>query len=73
MSEVLRNLLDAACNTLHIHLGQVFGSFQFVDEGGDEGERISILNSMFIEVSVVLERAESSILLLDKEERGSLG
>ena len=41
----------------NIHLREVFGSFQFVDEGGDEGKGVCILNDVFIEVSVGLARA----------------
>ena len=57
---------------LHVHLGEVLGSFQFVNEGQNEGEWVGILDHMFIEVPIVLARAESSILLLDEEERGGL-
>ena len=52
----------------NIHLREVFFSFQFVDEGVDEGKVICIPDSVFIEVSIVLARAQSSILLLKKEE-----
>ena len=49
----------------NVHFGDFF---QFVDEGRNERERIGILDSMFIEVLVVLARAKSSFLLLNKEE-----
>ena len=57
----------------NIHLGEVFGTFQFVDEGGDEEKQICILDCMLIKVSIVLARAKSSILFLDEEERRGLG
>ena len=39
----------------NIHLRKVFGSFQLIDEGRDEGKGVGILDRMFIEVSIVLE------------------
>ena len=47
--------LDVVVSPSNIHLGEVLCSFQFVDEGGDEGEWVGILNCMFIKVSIVLE------------------
>ena len=55
-----------------IHFGEILGSFQFVDEGGDEGEWVSILDHVFIEILVILARVKPSIFLLNKEEWGGL-
>jgi len=56
-----------------IELGEYFGVFEFVDEVGDQWERVGIPNSVFIKIPVVLTGTESSILFLYKEERSSLG
>ena len=48
---------------LNINLGEVFGSLQFVDEGGDEGRGVHVSDSMFIKISIVLARMEFSIFL----------
>ena len=64
--------MDVVITSLNIHLGKVFGALQFVNKGGDEWEGIGIFNCMFIEITVVLTRAESSVLLLNEEEWRSL-
>ena len=56
-----------------IKLGKQFGVFEFVDEVGDEGERVGVAGGMFIQVSVILTGAEAAVLLFDKEEWGHLG
>ena len=38
----------------------------------DEGKGVGVTDGMFIDVLVVLARAESSVLLFDEEERGCL-
>ena len=56
-----------------VHLREVLSSFQFINEGGDEGQWVCILDRVFIEISIILAGVESSIFLLDEEEQGSLG
>ena len=56
-----------------IKLGEVFCIFEFIDEVRDEGERIGILDGMFIQVAVILEGVEFPILLFDEEEGEGLG
>ena len=65
--------VDVVIPPLNIHLGEILGSFQFINEGEDEGEQIGVLDCMLIKISIILARAESSIFLLDEEEQGSLG
>ena len=60
--------MDVVIPLSNIHLGEILGSFQFVDEGGDKGKWISVLDHMFIEISVILARVESHIFLLNEEE-----
>ena len=59
--------------SMNVKLGKVMSIFQLVYEVGDEEEGVSVASSVFIEVVVVLAGMEFAILLLDKEEGGSLG
>ena len=58
---------------LHIKFGEYFCSLEFINEVGNERERIGILNCVFIEIAIVLAWLEPTIFLLHKEERGCLG
>ena len=58
---------------MYVHFREIFGSLQFVDEGGDEGEWVSVLDCVFIEISIILTRPQSTVLLLNKEEGRGLG
>ena len=64
--------MNVVVSPLNVHLGEILGSFQLVDEGGDEGEWVCIFDGVFIEISIILARMESSVLLLDEEEWRSL-
>ena len=64
---------DVVISPLYIKLGEDLGIFEFVNEIGDQGERVGILHSVFVKVAVILAGSEASILFLDKEERRSLG
>ena len=64
---------DIVVSPSYIKLGEDLGVFKFVNEVGNQGEGVCILDSMAVEVSVILARSEASILFLDEEERGSLG
>jgi hypothetical protein len=63
------NIVVAPSN---IKLCEDVGLFEFVNEIGDEGKGIGIVNSMFVDILIVLTRSESSIFLFDKEEGGGL-
>ena len=65
--------LDIVISPLHIKLGKDLGVFELVDEVGDQGKRICVLDSMTVKVLVVLTGSEASILFLDKEEGRGLG
>ena len=56
-----------------IELRKDLGIPQFVYEIGDEGKRVGVADSVFVDVAVVLAGAESSILLFDEEEGRGLG
>ena len=53
--------MDVVVPPSHVHLGEVFCSFQFVNEGEDEGKWVCVSDGVFIEVSVILAREKSSI------------
>ena len=59
---------DVVISPSNVHLGEIFHSFQFVDEGGDEGKWVCVFNHVFIEISIVLAGVEPSIFLLNEEE-----
>ena len=56
----------------NIHLGEDRCSLQLVNEVGDQGKGVCVFDSMFVQVVIVLTRAERAILLSYKEERGCL-
>ena len=64
---------DIVISPSYIKLGEDLGVFKFVDEVRNQGEGVCILDSMAIEISVVLARLEAAILFLNEEERRSLG
>ena len=64
---------DIVISPSHIKLGEDLGVFEFVDKIGDQGKGIRVLNSMAIEILVVLARSEATILFFDEEKRRSLG
>jgi hypothetical protein len=53
---------------LYVELGKVFSILQEIDHFQDKWERITILNSMFVQLPIVLHRSKTAILFLDKEE-----
>ena len=46
---------------------------QLVYEIRDEGKRVGIADGVFVDVSIILAGAESSVLLFDEEEGRGLG
>ena len=56
-----------------VELGENLGVSQLVYEIGDEGKGVGVADGVFIEVTIVLAWAKSSVLLFDEEERGGLG
>ena len=51
-----------------VELGKDLSISQFVYEVGDKRKGIGVANGVFVDVAVVLARAESSIFLFDEEE-----
>ena len=57
----------------YVHFREILGSFQFVNEGGDEGKRVGIFDRVLIEIAIILARSQSTVLFLNKETWGGLG
>ena len=64
--------LDIIVSPLDIELGEDFCPLEFVNEVRNEGKRICIMDGVFVDIAIVLTGSEATILLFDKEERGSL-
>ena len=54
---------------LNVEFGEDLGVSQLVYKIRDEREGVGVVNGVFIDVTVVLAGAESSVFLLNKEER----
>ena len=65
--------VDIVISPADVKLSKQFSVFEFVDEVRDEGERVGVAGSVFVQVSVVLTGAKTAVLLFDEEERGCLG
>jgi hypothetical protein len=63
---------DVIVSPSYVYFGEIFCSFEFIEEVGDSGKRVGVADRGFVELSVVLAGAEGSVLLFDKEERGGL-
>ena len=64
--------LDIVVSPSDIKFGEDFRPLEFVDKVGDEGKRVCVMDSVFVDIVVVLTRSETTIFLFDKEERGRL-
>ena len=56
----------------NVEFGEDLSISQFIYKVGDERKGVGVADGVFVDVVVVLARAESSILLFDEEERRSL-
>ena len=56
----------------NIKFGEDFCFLEFVNEIGDQGKRVYIMDSVFIDVAVVLTGVKTTVLLFDEEEGGCL-
>ena len=57
---------------LYIKLHEKSGVFHVIDQLGNQGEWVPIVDGVAVEITIILTRAKSSNLLRDKEERSSL-
>ena len=65
--------LDIIVSPLDVELGEDFRPLEFIDKVRNEGERICVTDSMFVDVAIVLTRLEATVFLFDKEERDACG
>ena len=56
----------------NIKLGEQCGVLHIIDQLRDEGERISVANSVGVEISIILAWSQGSVLLGHKEKRRGL-
>ena len=63
---------DIVVSPSDIKFGEDFHPLEFVDKVGDEGKRVCVTDSVFVDIAVVLIGSETTIFLFDKEERGRL-
>ena len=63
---------DVVISPMNIEFGEVMSIFQLIHKVGNEGKRVSVAGSVFIEVLVILAGVEFTVFLLDKEEGGCL-
>jgi hypothetical protein len=63
---------DIVVSPSNVELSERLGVPEFVNEVGDEGKGVGVMDRVFIDVTVVLAGSESSILFLDEEEGSGL-
>jgi len=57
----------------NVELGKDLGIFEFINKVRDQEKGIGVMNSVLVEIPVVLTGSESTIFLFDKEKRSGLG
>ena len=60
--------LDVIVPPLDIKFGEDFHPLEFIDEIGNEWKGVCVMDSVFINIAVVLARAKAIIFLLDEKE-----
>ena len=63
---------DIVVSPSNVKLGEDFCSLEFIDEIGDERERVRVTDGVFIDVAIVLTGSEATIFLFNEEERRRL-
>ena len=64
--------LDIIVSPSDIKLSKDFRPLEFVDKVGNEGKRVCVTDSVFVDIAIVLTGSEATIFLFDKEERECL-
>ena len=54
--------VDIVVSSSNIKLGEVFHILEFVNEVGDERERIGVLNGVVVQIAIILAGAEFPVL-----------
>ena len=63
---------DIIISPLDIKFGEDFCPLEFIDKIRNEWKGVCIMDSVFVNVAVVMARAKATIFLLDEEEGGCL-
>ena len=63
---------DIIVSPSDVEPGEDFCPLEFVDEVRNEGKRVCVTDGVFVDIAIVLTGSEATVLLFDKEERGSL-
>ena len=63
---------DIIVSPLDVELGEDFRPLEFIDKVRNEGERVYITDSMFVDIVIVLTGSEATVFLFDKEKKGCL-
>ena len=64
--------LDIIVFPSDVELGEDFRPLESIDKVGNEGKRVCVMDSVFIDVVIVLTGWEATVLLFDEEERECL-
>ena len=63
---------DIIVSPSDVEPGEDFCPLEFIDEVGNEGERVCVMDSVFVNVAIVLTGSKATVFFLDEEERGRL-
>ena len=63
---------DIIVSPSNVKLGEDFCPLEFIDKVGNEGKRVCITDSVFVNIAIVLTGSKATVLLFDEEERGCL-
>ena len=64
--------LDIIVSPSDVELGEDFRPLEFINKVRNEGERVCVMDDMFVDVVIVLTGSEAAVFLFDKEEREHL-
>ena len=64
--------LDIIVSPSDVELGEDFRPLEFINKVRNEGERVCVMDDMFVDVVIVLTGSEAAVFLFDKEERERL-
>ena len=64
--------MDIVIPPSDVKFGENLCSLEFINKIRDEWERVCIVNHVFIDIAIVLTRADTTILLFNEEEGGCL-
>ena len=63
---------DIVVSPSHVEFGEDFHPLELIDEVRNEWKRVCIMDSVFVNIVIVLAGLKATVLLFDEEERGCL-